>query len=95
MKTATNSMLALKAFLTCSQEPNLYSFDNYGLRKACGLACEVLLKFNYELGQGAILDQINEIWTEARELDDAIDALAKRASGLRQRAIDALNQEAQ
>ena len=95
MKTTTNSMLALKAFLTCSQEPNLYTFDNYGLRKACGIACEILLKSDYSVERSEALDRINEIWNEARELDDAIDAIAKRAQDLRERAIKALEQEAQ
>jgi hypothetical protein len=95
MKTKTNSMIALKAFLACSHEPNLYRFDNYGLRKACDIACELLLYVNYDVEQGATLDQITAIWDEARALDDACDALAKRAKDLRQRAIDTLGQEAQ
>ncbi len=95
MKTATNSTLALKAFLTCSIEPNIYTFDNYGLRKACGIACEILLKSDYSVERSEALDRINEIWNEARELDDAIDAIAKRAQDLRERAIKALEQEAQ
>ena len=94
MSTDTATKLALEVFLTWTAEPNEYEYDVFGLRKACGNACAILQAVEYSEERSKLLDQMHNIWGEARDLDKAFGELALRACALREQALEALKVKA-
>lgn len=78
------------AVLSLASKVHDYVFDAYGLRKACNVVAEIVLREGCCERRTRIMDAVKDAWDDARKLDEEAETLNRKAREILERLEDAL-----